>query len=306
VSAVHEPDFSVVIPTRDRPEPLQRCLAALVAQDFPRDRFEVLVVDDGGRLSPRPVVDAFRAALSLDLLVVSHGGPGRARNRAVDRARGRYLAFTDDDCRPDPGWLRGLEVALARTPDALVGGRVANALSDNPFSCASQAVTDLVYAHYNARPEAARFFASNNMAIARPAFESIGGFDDRFVILACEDRELCDRWRAAGRRMVYAPAAVVYHAHALDLRSYVGQHFTYGRGAAHFHRIRAERGSGTMREEMSFHLDLGNWLARPFRGRRLADAATTAALLLIWQAANLAGFVYERIVRTGYRRDGVA
>lgn len=297
-----EPHATVVVPTYNRPDELGRCLTALAAQDYPLDRFEVIVADDGGAVSPVSVVESFRDRLDVRLLRVTHGGPAHARNRAVEQARGALLAFTDDDCRPHPDWLRRLVAVLDGAPAALVGGRVANALAENPFSSASQTVTDLVYAHYNARPEDARFFASNNMAIATAEFRRIGGFDERFVVLACEDRELCDRWLAAGGRMLYAPDAVVRHAHALDLRSYVRQHFTYGRGAVHFHRIRAERGSGTMRDEMSFHGDLRNWIVRPFRGRTLRSGLVVAALLITWQGANALGFLYESVVRTGYRK----
>jgi GT2 family glycosyltransferase len=302
VSPSVEPHVTVVVPTYNRPDELSRCLAALAAQDYPRDRFEVLVADDGGALSPASVVEGFGDVLDLRLLRLTHGGPAHARNRAVEQARGALLAFTDDDCRPHPDWLRRLVAALDREPAALVGGRVANALVDNPFSSASQTVTDVVYAHYNARPEDARFFASNNLAIATVEYRRIGGFDERFVVLACEDRELCDRWLASGGRMLYAPDAVVSHAHALDLRSFVRQHFTYGRGAVHFHRIRAERGSGTMRDEMSFHADLRNWLVRPFRGRTVRSGLVVAGLLVLWQGANALGFVYESVARTGYKR----
>ena len=96
------------------------------------------------------------------MLVQPHGGPARARNLGARAARGRLLAFTDDDCRPEPGWLAALEAALAARPGAMVGGRVTNLLADNPFAEASQLVTDIVYAHYNAGPGDARFVASNN------------------------------------------------------------------------------------------------------------------------------------------------
>lgn len=294
-------DFTVIVPTYNRPDPLRHCLLALAAQDYPRDRFEVLVVDDGSELSPRAVVDELRSRLPVELLSETHGGPARARNQAARRARGRFLAFTDDDCRPEPSWLARMAAALERAPDRLVGGRIVNALPDNPFSSASQMIADIVYAHYNEDPENARFFSSNNFAIAADVFRSLGGFDEGFTVLACEDRELCDRWRAKGGRMLYERDAVVAHAHPLGLLSFVRQHFTYGRGAVHFHRIRAQRASGTMRNEMSFHLNVGNWLVQPFRSRTAAAATRMAALMLLWQGANLSGFVYEKIVATGYR-----
>jgi GT2 family glycosyltransferase len=300
--AAERPFVSVIVPTYNRADELRRCLDSLVAQDYPRDRFEVIVADDGSARSPAVVVDAYRGKLDVDMLAVAHGGPARARNRAAEQSRGAYLAFTDDDCRPHADWLSAIARALTRSPEALVGGRVQNALPDNVYSSASQTVTDVVYAHYNAEPEAARFFASNNMAVAKAKFLAIGGFDENFQILACEDRELCDRWRSAGGRMLYAPEAVVGHAHALDLRHFLRQHFTYGRGAVHYHRIRAERQSGKMRDEMSFHADVRNWLVAPFRGRAFKSGLVVASLLLCWQAANTAGFLYETLAQTGYRR----
>ena len=297
-------DFSVIVPTYNRPDSLRECLRALTSQDYPRDRFEVIVVDDGGESSPAPVVDALRSQLPVRLITQSHGGPARARNFAARAARGKFLAFTDDDCRPHPSWLARLAVALERARDCIVGGRVVNGLPDNPFSSTSQMIADIVYAHYNADPQNARFFSSNNIAMAADSYRSIGGFDEGFVILACEDRELCDRWRAQGRRMIYERDAVVEHAHVLGLFGFLRQHFTYGRGALHFHRIRAARASGRMRQEMSFHLHVRNWLAHPFRRRRPAEAARIAALMVVWQGANLAGFAYEMLARNGYRPSG--
>jgi hypothetical protein len=52
---------------------------------------------------------------------------------------------------------------------------------------------------------------------------------------------------------------------------------------------------------MAFHLNIGNWLAKPFRSRTRTSATRIAALMLLWQAANFSGFVYEQVVSTGYR-----
>jgi GT2 family glycosyltransferase len=304
VSTANGVDLSVIVPTYNRPAALRECLLALASQTYPHDRFEVLVVDDGGELSAAPVIDEMRSRLSIELLTQTHAGPARARNLAAGMARGRFLAFTDDDCRPRPTWLARIMAALERAPDSIAGGRIVNALPDNAFSSASQMIADIVYAHYNADPENARFFSSNNIAMAAQSYRDLGGFDEGFLILACEDRELCDRWRSAGGRMIYEAEAVVEHAHPLALPSFVRQHFTYGRGAMHFHRIRAERASGTMRDEMSFHANVRNWLAQPFRSRTAVDATRIAALMVLWQGANLAGFAYEYLARSGYRPSG--
>lgn len=240
-------------------------------------------------------------ALSLTHKVVL---PRRAI--AARAGRGRFLTFTDDDCQPTPDWLATLGRAFEQAPQSMLGGRTINGLPANPYSSASQLIVDVVYAHYNADAKKARFFTSNNMALSAELFKRIGGFDERFLILACEDRELCDRWLHHDLEMRYAPQAVIYHSHPLTLREFCKQHFTYGRGAAHYHRIRARRSSGSMRREMSFHFNLRNWLLQPLHRTERRHALLLMALLMVWQLANFAGFVFESLVSTGYDRAGDA
>ena len=280
------PFASVVVPTAGRrPQALDRCLEALRALDHPCDRVEVVVVLDGDGTPP--------AASDARLVrQPSRRGPAAARNAGAAAARGDVLAFTDDDCRPEPGWLRALLAALAADPGAAAGGRTVNALPGNRFSDASQHIVDLVYAHYNRAGEA-RFLASNNLAVRREDFLAVGGFDGARFPFASEDRDFCDRWRASGRALRYVPDAVVHHAHDLDLGGFVGQHVAYGRGAARYHRARRARGTGRLRDDVSFHLDPALYL-RTARLRPARRAARVAALLPLWQAANAVGYVLER------------
>ncbi|HVG30753.1 MAG TPA: glycosyltransferase [Pyrinomonadaceae bacterium] len=284
------PLFSIIVPTCGRHAQLAACLASLAAQDFPRDGFEVVVVDDG---SVPPVADSvapLRARVELKLIAQPNAGPAAARNRGAAAARGRFLAFTDDDCLPDPRWLAALSDAFDAAPDALVGGRTLNALADNAYSATSQLIIDVVYDHYNADEAGASFFASNNFAVPAVGFRAAGGFDEGFR--CSEDREFCDRWRARGFGLVYAPAAVVRHAHPLGARTLWRQHFGYGRGAYRFHRKREARGAGSFRPESAFYSKLLRAaLAQP----RPAQSVKMAALLAWAQAANAAGFFYERL-----------
>jgi GT2 family glycosyltransferase len=284
---------SVVVPTKDRPGELASCLDALGRIDYPREGLEVIVVDDGGQADLEPVRARAPTELTVSLIRREPGGPAAARNTGAAAAQGDLLAFTDDDCLPERGWIRALSAALAEAPGAACGGRTLNALPANPFSEASAYVQELVYAHYNADPKAARFFASNNLAVPRDAFRELGGFDAKGFPRASEDRDFCDRWLASGRPLVYAPGAVVEHARELDLPGFVQQHVAYGRGAARYHRARAARNSGRMRDDMSFHLNRALW-GRTLGLRPARRAAQTAALLALWQAANTAGYLLER------------
>jgi GT2 family glycosyltransferase len=286
---------SVVVPTRDRPGQLADCLRALGGLDYPRDRLEVIVVDDGGAADLEPVRTSAPSELSLSLIRRDRaGGPAAARNTGAAAADGENLAFTDDDCLPERAWLAELTAALGAAPGAGCGGHTANGLPGNRYAEASQHIQELVYAHYNADPEAARFFASNNLAVPRAAFLELGGFDAERFPRASEDRDFCDRWLASGRTLRYAPAAVVQHARALDLPGFARQHMAYGRGAARYQRARAERGSGRLRDDVPFHLNRSLW-RRTLGMRPARHAASMVALLGLWQAANAAGYALERV-----------
>lgn len=283
------PLFSVVVPTFGRPDRLAACLRSLAALDPPADGLEVVVVDDGGGVALDLALAPVRDRLDLALVEIPHAGPAAARNAGAQRARGRFLAFTDDDCLADRGWLRALEAPLREDPTRLVGGRTVNGLPGNACSSASQALLDFLYARLNAVPGDARFFASNNMALARERFEALGGFDAGFPMAAGEDRDLCDRQRHAGGRLLAAPDAVVTHSHDLGLRAFARQHFDYGRGTRRFHERRAARAGHRVRlEPPGFYVDL---LRYPFRAFSGARAWRIAALTLLAQAANAAGFL---------------
>ena len=285
-----EPFLSVVIPTHARPAQLARCLEALARQDYPRDRFSLVVVDDG---SPTPVTEVVAGAegrLQIDLIRQRRAGPAAARNAGAGRARGSLLVFTDDDCTPEPGWLRALAAAHVETPDAALGGFTVNALHRNRYSAASQLLTDFLYGYFNVDPSAARFVASNNFAIPTGAFLQIGGFLTGFPLAAGEDRELCDRWVTLGHSIRYVPAAMVEHHHGLTLRRFLRQHFGYGRGGFHFQRARAERGAETSVEPLRFYVDL---LLYPSKRLSPGPALVSTALLFSAQAANAAGFFWE-------------
>jgi GT2 family glycosyltransferase len=282
---------------------LFNCLQAVCELDYPRDRFEVIVVDDGGHTPLHPTIAEFRPELTISLLNQPNAGPAAARNAGAKRARGEFLAFTDDDCLPEPGWLKELAELLAVAPECMVGGATGNTVTGSLCSVASQLIVELVYRHYNADPTRARFLAANNLALAARRFREIGGFDPSFR--TAEDRDLCDRWLHRGNRIIYLPGARVRHARALSPRSFCRQHFEYGRGASRFHRLRALRGSGSILADSRFHLQVGNWLWGPLKAVPRKQVIPVAALLAAWQAANLAGFLWESARhRAGILRDG--
>ena len=291
------PTCSVVIATRDRPERLAACLESLAGQDYPRERFEVIVVDDGGHSELKQVGARYRDRLRLRTLERPFSGRSAARNHGAARAGGELVAFTDDDTEPDPGWLRALATRHAAVPGDALGGKTVAMSAANPYARAGSLILDLAYAHQNSRlPREARFFAANNLALPADRFRLLGGFNPRLDV--SEDRELCDRWVEHGFGMTFVPEAVIRHATPTNLLDFCGKQFGYGRGAFAYHRARWRRGLGLSGFDSSFYRGpVGETLLRVAARRDF----TSLALLVAWQALTAAGFAWEAVLAT---RDG--
>src|SRR5438270_793063 len=199
--------MSVVVPSHDREARLRALLDALVDQTLPRDRWEVVVVhtyppDVAARLLERHELGraGLLQAVTLDR---SDARPSRQRNIGWRAARGRLIAFTDDDCRPEPDWLERLLARCDEEPGAIVQGatradpREAH-LFEHPH--VRTAIVD--------PPD--RYRATCNIAYERALLERVGGFDERAV--TGEDVDLSLRAEEAGAKLVAAPEAITNHA----------------------------------------------------------------------------------------------
>jgi len=283
--------FSIIIPSCNRPVQLDNCLDSLTRLDFPKSEYEVVVVDDGSASSMETVVEPYRSLMNIFLIEQKNSGPGIARNTGVANSRGRFVAFTDDDCRPDRGWLTQLSRQLSESPERMIGGHVSNGLDDNIYSVASQLLVDYLYTYYNLETEHSQFYTSNNMAMARHVFDATGGFDSNYPGLCGEDRELCDHLRHCGYGLTYAPDAIVYHYHELTFWSFWRQHFNYGGGSVRFRAARARRKQERFKiEPTAFYLNLVLCAWK----KKLPRPMALTALLVLSQLANALGFILTR------------
>lgn len=282
-------EISVIIPTNRSATILEPCLEALLGQTLPREIFEVIVVNDGCHHDLTGLTDRLSTkGLKLRLYSVAQGGPARARNYGANLARGRLLAFTDDDCIPESQWLEAFAIT-ANSEDQLLGGKVMNLLDKRPCSAASQLLVDYLLEYYNSDKLNAQFFTSNNLFVDKDRYLEIGGFDENFPLNAAEDRDFCTRWRESGKRLIVIDAAVVGHAHELNLRSFIKQHFKYGQGAANYWQSRRSRNNERRRSEpVAFYAGL---LSYPFRKYQLFKAIEMAGLLMLTQVANTLGYL---------------
>src|SRR5215204_1041339 len=148
------------------------------------------------RRHTRSLCDWSSDVCSSDLLAVTQGGPGAARNAGLRLATGDLVAFTDDDTIPDPRWLTEGVRALNAGADA-VSGRTIVPLGDRP--------TD---AEANVQGLERATFPTCNVLVKRTWLDRVGGFDPRFRRAYREDSDLEFRLLDAGARVARANDAV--------------------------------------------------------------------------------------------------
>ena len=158
------PFIAVIIPTDNRPEQLFVCLQAFERQDYPPDRFEIIVVDDGGKMSLETVTGRFKDESDLKRVKQANAGPAKSRNAGAGHAKGQIIAFTDDDCIPAEGLLANIAERFSCSTDSAIGGPSINSLTNNIFSCTSQLISDFLLSYYKKGDGEVGFFPSNNLA----------------------------------------------------------------------------------------------------------------------------------------------
>lgn len=225
------PFISVVVPTRNRLDMLKQTLACLRRQRFPRDQYEVIVVDDGSEDGTPGYLGQLASQGRITYLRQPSRGPAVARNAGARVARGEVVAFTDDDCLPEADWLATLAAAYRTGGSpcrAGVGGHIEYALEGH-WLCAFQVVQNL---HQMNRAESPPSLDTANASYDRSLFLRTGGFSEEFPCASGEDVDLGFRLVRAGYTLESAPHAVVRHRGRTTVREILRHAFTRGRGNA--------------------------------------------------------------------------
>lgn len=119
--------FSIIVPTFDRLKLLDNCIRSLLSQDYPKNKYEVIIIDDGSTDNTANIVESFKKKHSnVRYYKIKNSGPAIARNLGLKKAKGNFIAFTDDDCTVEKEWLRKIEIAFNKSNADAVGGSIVN------------------------------------------------------------------------------------------------------------------------------------------------------------------------------------
>ena len=286
------PAVSVVIPTYNRRDSLRRLLDSLAAQELPAAAFEVLVVDDGSSDGTREMLASLRLPFPLSIHSQENAGPGAARNRGVQHARGALIVFLDDDVVAPPGLLAAHAARHAAGSNQVVIGPMLP-----PESWRRPAwirwEEDKLLRQYRAMERGewectARQFYTGNASLSRALFREEGGFDVR--LRRAEDVELAFRLARRGARFVYAAEAGVQHYPTRTFASWRRTPYQYGRNDVLMERERQHGTLANATRELRTRHPLNRWLTRVTAGRPRLGQALTAALTAFVYAADAVRF----------------
>ena len=194
---------SIVIPALNEERVIGQCLQALTRLDFPRDSFEVVLVDNGSTDRTVEIARSFSPALNLTVLPRPGARISAMRNFGVSKTSGEILAFLDADCLAPPQWLRTATRLLAQEGLGVLGAHYKVPEDSSWVGRAWFGGMELE------KQGDIAWVPAGDMILARSTFERIGGFDES--IQTNEDCELCERARAAGLRVVGDAAVAVVH-----------------------------------------------------------------------------------------------
>ncbi len=215
-------DVTVVIPVLNQERTLEACLRSLLRQTYPKDRFEVVIVDNNSSDRTREIIRAFPFRYAHEPQRSSYA----ARNRGVSLARGRVVAFMDSDCEADPRWLEEGVGALERAGVDLLAGRIDIVAS--PIPNLFEIYDSFKYLDQRRSLRDAGYAVTANFFSRRDVLESLGRFDGNLV--SGGDRELCLRAREQGLRIAYEPGATVKHGARSTLRAILAKNERIGYG----------------------------------------------------------------------------
>jgi len=210
-----EKQISIVIPTFNSAKVLGKCLESLANQTVRRERYEVIVVDDGSTDETKDIA----AKYSVKYIYQQNRGPAAARNNGVKHAEGEVILFTDADCEPQPNWIE--EMIKPLNDDHVVGVKGIYKTRQKEI------IARLVQVEYEHKYERMKkfkyidFIDTYAAGYRKDIFMKYGGFDERYPKASVEDQEFSFRLFRDGNKMVFNPEAVVYHRHSARLMDYL-------------------------------------------------------------------------------------
>jgi GT2 family glycosyltransferase len=213
---------TVVIPAYNAANHIEACLIALNHQTVPKERYQIIVVDDGSTDETADIVKRF----DVKYIHQPNAGPASARNLGAQIADGEIILFTDSDCVAEKDWIEQMVLPFE---DSNVAG-VKGAYRTHQRQLAARFAQIEFEDRYDLllESDSIDMLDTYSAAIRKSVFDEMKGFDESFPVANNEDTDLSYRLCASGYKIVFSPKAIVYHTHPDSLKKYLTIKFWRG------------------------------------------------------------------------------
>ncbi|GAB4367927.1 MAG: glycosyltransferase [Calditrichia bacterium] len=233
--------YSVIVPSFNREDEIRELLESFTRLNFPAERVELIIADDGSRDATVDVVQSYQGRLPFPLhfYTQKNQGPGAARNMGMEKATGDFFIFIDSDCTVHPDWLAHIDREL-HTHQAEAFGGPDSFRPDFPpllkainYSMTSFLTTGGLRGKKGKR--LAKFYPrSFNMGLSRELYQKIGGFGS---LRHGQDIEFSNRIIRSGAKVIFVDQALVYHKRRTSIKKFFKQVFNWGVARINLYKI---------------------------------------------------------------------
>lgn len=227
------PTVSVIVVTKNEEKNISHCLESLVAQDYPKDEYELIVVDSNSVDGTQEICQKYPAKL-----IVTKEGISHQRNAGIQAAQGKYIAFMDADCIAEKTWLRKLVKEIESSDKSVVAVGGPNLVFDNdpPLSRIIGYAQETLLGSggspqsYKVGKHSCVYSIPNCNILYRKEIIAETRYDENFSV--GEDAELNFRLRQKGYKLSYIPDIVVWHHRPRTIKDFAKKMFSYGEAMA--------------------------------------------------------------------------
>jgi len=234
-------NYSIIVPSYNRADEIQELIESIIQLNFDRNRFELVIVDDGSTDTTLDLLNEYKKGMgdSLEYYRQQNQGPGVARNTGMSKAKGDFFIFIDSDCTVPENWLSEIDKSIQENQADAFGG--ADTYSDNfpsLLKAINYSMTSFVTTgglRGKKGKKLAKFYPrSFNMGLTRQLWEEIGGFGK---LRHGQDIEFSSRILKSGALVIFVEKAAVFHKRRTNIRRFYKQVFNWGMARINLYKM---------------------------------------------------------------------
>lgn len=216
-----ESSVSIVIPAYNCEKTIGQAIETCLEQDYPKDKIEIIVVDDGSTDNTKNIV----AKYPLKYIYQPNGGPAKARNTGWRNSKAEIVCFLDADCVAERKWIAKMIAHYIREKTVCVGGRYEIANEENLLA---RCIYSEFLVRYSKMPELPKYIGSHGYSFRRSFLEKIGGYCEEYTMASAEDNDLAYRILSAGYWPLFDQKIVIAHHFHTKILPYLRIQFWHG------------------------------------------------------------------------------